>query len=58
MTSSRPYRTEPMLVNEAIEELRSCSGTQFNGDIVELFVESYVMEYGDDLNRMANKIEI
>ena len=58
MTSSRPYRTEPMLVNEAIEELRRCSGTQFNGDIVELFVESYVKEYGDDLSRMASKIEI
>jgi signal transduction histidine kinase/response regulator RpfG family c-di-GMP phosphodiesterase len=38
MLSDRPYRPA-MTVDEAIEELRRCSGTQFDPDIVEKLVE-------------------
>ena len=42
MTSDRPYRKA--LSNEAaIKELRRCSGTQFDSDLVEAFME-VVME--------------
>ncbi|GAA0727743.1 diguanylate cyclase [Clostridium malenominatum] len=38
MTSNRPYNRRKSY-DEAIEELRRCSGTQFDPDIVELFIE-------------------
>ncbi|MDA0180570.1 diguanylate cyclase [Solirubrobacter phytolaccae] len=37
MTSSRPYN-QPMSEQEAIAELRSCSGTQFDPDVVAALV--------------------
>ncbi len=39
MTVGRPYR-EPISEREAIEELKRCSGTQFNPMLVEKFVMS------------------
>jgi len=38
MTSDRPYR-KGMSVEEAIMEINRCSGTQFDPNIVEVFVE-------------------
>ena len=36
MTSNRPYR-RAMTFEEAFKELRSCAGTQFDGNVVEAF---------------------
>ena len=38
MTSERPYR-KALTTSEAVRELRLCSGTQFDSDIVEVFCE-------------------
>lgn len=38
MTSARPYRSEPMPVEQAMAELQSGSGTQFDANLVRLFV--------------------
>ena len=37
MTSPRPYR-KIMTRDEALQELKTCSGTQFDPKIVELFL--------------------
>ena len=37
MTSKRPY-SEPISKEEAIEEIKRCSETQFDPDIVETFI--------------------
>ena len=39
MVSERSYK-RGRTVEEAVEELRRCSGTQFDPDIVEAFVRS------------------
>jgi len=41
MTSDRVYRPA-MTVEEAIEEIEKCIGTQFDGDVVKAFIESDV----------------
>ena len=43
MTSERPYRKR-LSVSEAFEELRRCSGTQFDPEIVKVFIEHYAQE--------------
>ena len=40
MTSDRPYR-QAMSHMAAVRELRECSGTQFDRDIVEIFISLY-----------------
>ncbi len=40
MTAVRPYQTRPKTLEQAIEELRRCSGTQFDPDVVEAFVRT------------------
>lgn len=39
MTSARPYRIKPLSKEEAIEEIRKCSGTQFDPKIIEVFLK-------------------
>ncbi len=43
MTSSRPYR-EALSAEVAVEEIVGCSGTQFDPDVVEAFIESCIHE--------------
>ncbi len=43
MTSDRPYRSK-MTRDEAFSELRRCSGTQFNPEVVEAFIR--ILESG------------
>lgn len=40
MTTDRPYR-KALEKEAAIEELRKCSGTQFDGEVVEAFIQAY-----------------
>jgi putative nucleotidyltransferase with HDIG domain len=35
----RTYRQETMSINKAFEELRSCSWKQFDGDLVDIFID-------------------
>ena len=39
MTSSRPYNKK-MSYEEGLEEIRRCSGTQFDPEIAEKFIEA------------------
>jgi diguanylate cyclase (GGDEF)-like protein/putative nucleotidyltransferase with HDIG domain len=39
MTSSRPYREKATSPDEALEELKRCSGSQFDPNIVEIFTK-------------------
>ncbi len=39
MTAFRPYRPQPMTFQEAVEELRRCTGTQFHPKAVEAMIE-------------------
>ncbi len=38
MVMGRVYK-DPMLLEEAIEELKRCSGTQFDPELVPVFLE-------------------
>lgn len=38
MTSIRPYRAEPLSTEQAVEELLQGSGTQFDAELIQLFV--------------------
>jgi putative nucleotidyltransferase with HDIG domain len=44
MTSDRPYR-KGRTKDEAIRELRRCSGTQFDSDVVKAFAKAMWMDY-------------
>lgn len=41
MTHHRPYNLNPLSPKEAVEELQHCAGTQFDPDIVEVFVRLF-----------------
>ncbi|KGK85146.1 hypothetical protein DP73_18855 [Desulfosporosinus sp. HMP52] len=41
ITSPRTYRSQPRTMEQAIEELERCSGTQFDPVLVESFIEVY-----------------
>ena len=51
MTSNRPYNKRKTY-EEAIEELRRCSGTQFDPIIAEKFIE-VIQENKDDLDKIS-----
>jgi len=44
MTSNRPYRRDPLTRLEAIEELQNHSGTQFDKDVVRVFIDYLINE--------------
>ena len=46
MTQARPYK-EPISEEQAIEEILTCAGTQFDPTIARVFVEHY-HEYSDN----------
>lgn len=46
MTSERPYR-KALTSSEAVRELRLCSGTQFDSEIVEVFCEKVLPALAD-----------
>ena len=52
MCSKTPYKGERS-VEDAVAELRRCSGTQFDPDIVEVFVRSLEIS-GDPLRWLSN----
>lgn len=39
MVRARPYRLNPLTVDEAIEVLQECSGTQFDSQVVQHFIQ-------------------
>jgi len=39
MTSARAYRKNPMSKSEAIDEIKKCTGTQFDPKVVEVFLK-------------------
>ena len=43
MTADRPYR-KAMKVNDAIDELKRCSGTQFDPELVDLFINEVLKD--------------
>lgn len=45
MTSARPYRKQPLTEKEAIEQLVSNKGTQFDSDMVDYFVKITVGQW-------------
>jgi HD-GYP domain-containing protein (c-di-GMP phosphodiesterase class II) len=57
MTSQRNYRPTIMTAQEGLDELKRCSGTQFDTELVIKFTEAYINEFGTELNDDANVIE-
>ena len=53
MTAKRPYRLTPLTLEEAINELKKYSGTQFDKKVVDVFVNK-VLKSGD-LNKIINR---
>ena len=56
MTSSRPYR-KGLSQQEAIDEIRNCSGSQFNPGMTEPFIE-IVLALPDDSSEISQQLEI
>jgi HD-GYP domain-containing protein (c-di-GMP phosphodiesterase class II) len=52
MTTERPYR-KAMTLDQAVDELRRCSGTQFDPVVVETLVASIE----SDLDTVAGDVE-
>lgn len=44
MTAVRPYRLNPLTMNEAISELQKHSGTQFDKSVVDVFVNKVLLK--------------
>lgn len=43
MTSKRPYNLNPLSLEEAISELKKCSGTQFDKTVVDIFINKILL---------------
>lgn len=57
MTSKRIYKSSPMTVKEAFNEMIKNKSTQFDALLVDSFIEAYTKKYGTDLNIFADVIE-
>jgi HD-GYP domain-containing protein (c-di-GMP phosphodiesterase class II) len=55
MTSLRPYRA-PLSYKDAIEELKRCSGTQFDPELVKAFLPIALATLPEEIH-MANNSE-
>jgi HD-GYP domain-containing protein (c-di-GMP phosphodiesterase class II) len=55
MTSMRSYK-QGMTMKEAVEEMRSCAGTQFDAKVVETFVQALVKKYGPEFQGWGRKV--
>jgi HD-GYP domain-containing protein (c-di-GMP phosphodiesterase class II) len=55
MTSMRSYK-QGMTMKEAVEEMRSCTGTQFDPKVVETFVQALVKKYGPEFQGWGRKV--
>jgi len=56
MRNGRPYKKK-MTREEAIEELRKCSGTQFDPALVEIFIEKVLHEEGEAKKKKTKRKE-
>lgn len=57
MTSKRIYKQRAMTVKEAFNEMKANKGTQFDGPLVESFIEAYINKYGTNIDTTAEFIE-
>lgn len=57
MTSKRIYREQTFTVSEAFKELRKCSDSQFDSELVEIFISAYIEKYGNKTDQMAETLE-
>jgi len=53
MTTERPYKNKKLDIDQAVSELIKYSGTQFNPEIVKVFIE-YIKEKRDNYGGTAN----
>jgi diguanylate cyclase (GGDEF)-like protein/PAS domain S-box-containing protein/putative nucleotidyltransferase with HDIG domain len=51
MVASRPYK-KSITIREAVDELKRCSGTQFDSVLVEAFIKDVVKENNNDFNQL------
>lgn len=57
MTSKRIYKQKAMTIKEAFTEMKANKDTQFDGHLVDSFIEAYINKYGTEINTTAEFIE-
>jgi HD-GYP domain-containing protein (c-di-GMP phosphodiesterase class II) len=55
MTSKRSYK-KGMTMKQAVEELRRCAGSQFDPEIVEIFIRALQKTYGSDFQKWDKQV--